>query len=231
MIEAVKTSIDNKKPALVWHAFTMEEFDVVCGYDDDAKQFIGRGTHKGNDEYAREAWDRAKTSNVWGFGAIVIGEKVSDFNAKEAEISSIVGAVRHARKEMEGVEDWEKEGIQWYRKWAEDYSKEGRERSLADAYCYDVYSSVRKAAVVYLHEIAYKYDGAVSDFFHYAAASFEREADEVEKVRPYLSWDSPWGIDEERSKNLAPILKAAAQHYEKGIEYLEKILKTLDIEV
>jgi hypothetical protein len=42
------------RPALVWHAFTMEEFDVVCGYDNDTKQFVGRGTHKGNDDYARE---------------------------------------------------------------------------------------------------------------------------------------------------------------------------------
>jgi len=37
--------------------------------------------------------------------------------------------------------------------------------------------------------------------------------------------ESPWGIDEERSKNLAPILEAAGEHYEKGIEYLEKVLK------
>lgn len=225
MIEAVKKSIDNGRPALVWHAFTQEEYDVVCGYDEEAKQFIGRGTNKGYDDYAREPWDRAKTSNVWGFGAIIIGDKIAEFNEKEAEISSLVNAVKHARKELpEGKENWEKEGIEWYHQWFEDYSKEGKERSLADAYCYDVYSSVRKAGVVYLHELAHKYDGSIADCFHYAAASFEREAKELEKARPYLSWDSPWGIDEERSKNLAPILKEAALHYEKAIEYLEKIL-------
>ena len=149
----------------------------------------------------------------------------SDFDTKEAEIQSVINAVKHARK------DSDNEGIKFYRKWADEYSREGKERGVADAYCYDVYSSVRKAAVVYLHNLGYNYDGAIADWFHYAAASFEREASELEKARPYISWESPWGIDEERSKNLAPILKAAAEQYEKGIEYLEKILKLLNIEV
>ena len=226
MIEAVKKSIDNGKPAIVWNAFSVAEYDVVCGYDNEAKQFIGRCALKGNDDYVREAWYRAKTCDCAPvLGAIIIGEKISDFDSKEAEIQSVTNAVKHARKESDN------EGIKFYRKWADEYSREGKERGVADAYCYDVYSSVRKAAVVYLHNLGYSYDGAIADCFHYAAASFEREANELEKARPYLSWESPWGIDEERSKNLAPILKAAAEQYEKGIEYLEKILKLLKIEV
>lgn len=224
MIEAVKKSIDDGKPALVWNAFSVAEYDVVCGYDNDAKQFIGRCTFKGNDDYVREPWDRAKTCDCAPvLGAIIIGEKVSDFDGKEAEIQSLVNAVKHARKESKN------EGIAFYRRWADEYSKEGKERGTADAYCYDVYSSVRKAAVVYLHELAIKFDGLVSDWLHYAAASFERESNELEKARPYVSWESPWGIDEERSKNLAPILKSAVEQYEKGIEYLEKILKYMNI--
>ena len=226
MIEDIKEQIHENRPALVWNAFSVAEWDVVCGYDNEAKQFIGRCALKGNDDYVREPWDRAKTCECApAMGAIMIGDKISDFNAKEAEINSIINAVKHARKESDG------EGIKFYYKWADEYSKEGKERGVADAYCYDVYSSVRKAAVVYLHNLGYSYDGAVSDCFHYAAASFEREANELEKARPYVSWESPWGIDEERSKNLAPILKTAAEHYEKGIEYLEKILKFLNIEV
>jgi len=42
-IEAVKRQIDSDKPALVWHAFTNCEYDVVCSYDDKANQFIGKG--------------------------------------------------------------------------------------------------------------------------------------------------------------------------------------------
>jgi len=224
MIEAVKNHIDNGKPALVWHAFTMEEWDVVCGYDNDTGQFIGRGTHKGQDDYHREPWDRAKTSGVHGFGAILVYERATEFNEKDAEINSLKKAVTHARKTLaKDQEYFEAEGIKFYRQWAEGFTKQGRERSLADAYCYDVYSSVRKAAVKYLRELALKYSDR--DSFEYAAACFEREADEIAKAKPLISWDSPWGVDEERSEALAPILLTAAGHYEKGIEYLEKALK------
>jgi len=54
MIEAVKKSIDNGKPAIVWNAFSAAEYDVVCGYDIEARQFIGRSVLRGNDDYARE---------------------------------------------------------------------------------------------------------------------------------------------------------------------------------
>ena len=235
MIEAVKKQIDNGKPALVWHAFTNAEWDVVCGYDKESKHFIGRGTHAGLDDYAREPWDRAKTCDLCpAFGAILIGDKVSDLDIEKAEIASLVNAVKHAREEKdpEKIAAWEVDGVKFYYQWAEEYAREGKERGIADTYCFEVYSSVRKAAVIYLREIAgkyAKYDGGVDDCLRYAAASFEREANELAKAGPYLSWDSPWGIDEERSKNVAPILKAAAEHYEKGIEYLEKILKLLNI--
>jgi len=224
MIEAVKKHIDSGKPALVWHAFTPEEWDVVCGYDNEAKQFIGRGTHKGLDDYHRESWDRAKTSNVHGFGAILVYNKITEMDEMEAELNSLKNAVAHSRKKLaEGQQYFEAEGIEFYHQWAEGYTKEGRERGVADAYCYDTYLSVRKAAVKYLRELAVKYY-STRDNFEYAAASFQREVDELERARPYLSWDSPWGIDENRSKHLAPILKAAADYYEKAMEYLEKVL-------
>jgi len=84
--------------------------------------------------------------------------------------------------------------MKFYYQWAEEYAKEGRERGVADAYCYEIYLSVRRAAVKYLHELANEYDDEISDCLHYAAPSFEKEANELDKARPYLSWDSPWGI-------------------------------------
>jgi len=136
-------------------------------------------------------------------------------------------AVAHARKTLkQGQKSFEAEGIEFYRQWAEDYSKSGRERGVADAYCYDTYSSVRKAAVKYLRELAVKYD--CRDNLEYAAACFEREAGELAKAQPLISWDSPWGVDEDRSRNLAPILLAAAEHYEMGMEYLEKALAQIN---
>ena len=220
MIDAVKRQIDSGKPALVWHAFTNEEWDVVCGYDDDLKQFLGRGTLKGNDDYAREPWDRAKTSGIMAFGAITVDRKTSELNQREAEIQSLIKAVQHARTETDdGIE-----GIQFYKKWGALYSAKGAERDLADAYCYDTYSSVRKAAIIYLRDISYHYDTAAMECLQKAAACFEREAALLASAKPYLSWESPWGVDEERSKKLAPILAEAAGHYEEGIGYIETAL-------
>ena len=223
MILAVKESIDNQRPALVWHAFREEEWDVVCGYDEEAKQFIGWGTYGGG-EYRREPWGRAKTSNVYAFGAIIVGEKTSVLNEREAEISSLKKAVEHAKKESDKEELSELEGIQGYKKWAEMYTKPGADRGVACAYCHETYSSVRKAAVVYLNELATKYGGDAAVHLKEAAFWFDKEAGELDKASPYISWSSPWGVDEKRSENLAPILKAASEKYEKAIEAIEKAL-------
>ena len=146
MIKAVAGSIDRGRTVSVWHAFREEEWDVVCGYDEEAKQFIGKGTYI--NDYARQPWDRAKTSNVYGCGAVVVGEKLNDFNAREAEINSLRGAVAHARKESDENELHKTEGIQGYKKWAAYFASPGADRGVADSYCYDAYSSVRKAAVI-----------------------------------------------------------------------------------
>ena len=229
MIEGVKGHIDCGKPALVWHAFTNAEWDVVCGYDEDAKQFIGRGSYLGVDDYHREPWNRASTCDVaLSFGAILINKRIAPLNEREAEIASLRAAVKHARQELIEGEALG-EGIKFYKRWAEEYSKEGKERGAADAYCYDVYSSVRKAAVVYLREIGYKYGGSIFENLQFAALNFEHEVELLAKARPYLSWESPWGVNEERSVKLAPILKEAAESYEKGIQYIEASLEHFNL--
>ncbi len=229
MITGVKRHIDGGKPALVWHAFTNAEWDVVCGYDEDAKQFIGRGTYLGIDDYHREAWNRASACDAAPtFGAILINGRKSPLNERGAETASLVAAVKHARRDLDEGEVMG-EGIKFYKRWAEEYSHEGKERGVADAYCYDAYSSVRKAAVVYLRDIGYKYGGSVLENLQYAALNFGHEAELLAQARPYLSWESPWGVNEERSAKLAPILKEAAESYEKGIDYIEKALESLNI--
>ena len=222
MIEAVKKSINNGKTVSVWHAFRDEEWDVVCGYDEDAKQFIGKGTYI--KDYVRQPWDRAKTSNIMGIGAVVVCDKISDFDAREAEIKSLKSAVAHARKESNETELHKTEGIQGYKKWAAYFAAPGAERSIADSYCYDTYSSVRKAAVIYLRALAEKFGREAETHLKNAAAEFDMETAVLEEARPLIDWNSPWGVDEDRSKKLAPILANAAAAYERGIDSIEKAI-------
>ena len=225
MVEAVKRHIDAGKPALVWHAFTMAEWDVVCGYDDEKKEFLGRGTHKGHGELAREPWDRAKTVRdiCPAFGAILIGEKKSALDERAAEKKSLENAVKHARKtRAENDPEWALEGLESYKQWVAKYAAEGAYRDIADGYCFDVYACVRGAAVGYLRQIAPKYDEATAEQLLKAAGHFEREHELMKSAQPLLGWNSPAGVDEERSKKLAPILAQAAEAYEKAVECLEK---------
>jgi len=227
MIEAVKREIDRGRPALVWNAFTNAEWDVVCGYDEEAKQFVGRGSYTGSEDYAREPWDRTKFSEiVHPFGAVLLGKKISEFDSRAAELASLQRAVAHGRKTAgKDAQFYEYEGIQSYRKWAAIYGSKRADRQHADAYCCGIYGSVRRAAVAYLRMIAGKYDDAVAGHLREAASCFEHEAGFLSDAWPYLSWDSPWGVDEKRSKKVAPILAEAARWYEKGIVSLEKALE------
>ncbi|MCL2518947.1 MAG: helix-turn-helix domain-containing protein, partial [Oscillospiraceae bacterium] len=205
MIEAVKKQIDGGKPALIFSAFSYSEWDVVCGYDDEAQQFVGRRISSGVSDYARDSWDRAKKDENFPAGAVLIGEKVAEFDTRQAEINSLRSAVKHARQETDNV------GIKFYHDWAAEYAKEGKDRGLADVYCYAIYMSVRGACVGYLQEIANGDENLLK-----AADCFEREKAHLDSLWPYLGWESPWGVDEERSKNVAPILKEAAVAYEQG---------------
>jgi hypothetical protein len=51
-VERIKKEIRDGRPALVWHAFTYAEWDVVCGFNDDLKLFYGRGSYFGLEDYA-----------------------------------------------------------------------------------------------------------------------------------------------------------------------------------
>lgn len=228
MIDAVRRSIDAGRPALVWNAFTSMEWDVVCGYDDEEKQFIGRGsTTSWDGEYARAPWNRAAEAEI-PFGAIVIGEKKHAFDARKAELDSLREAVSHARATVapDSV-TYLMKGVQFYKRWLEEYSQPGKAREVADAYCHQVYTFARKAVIGYLREIAPKYDKPVEGALTEAAGWFEKEVACLSDAYPYLSWESPWGVDEERSKKVAPLIAQAGENFEKGIECIEKALAHL----
>ncbi|MDD4774201.1 MAG: hypothetical protein PHZ09_11480 [Eubacteriales bacterium] len=231
MISAVRDGIDNGRPALVWHAFTNAEWDVVCGYDEAQKIFLGRGSYRGTDELAAERWDRAKDAVDISpaFGAILIGEKVLAFDAQTAEVAAIKEAVRHGRDYREPNPDgrWTMyQGIQCYRRWADEFSAPGKSREAGDAYCSGIYGATHRAAADFLSEIAGGYDPA-SDLLLEAAALFEKESSLLKKAEDLLGWNSPWGVDEKRSAGAAVILDQCARAYEGAIECLERALELI----
>jgi hypothetical protein len=98
VVDRVKDEVRAGRAVIVWNAFTTAEWDVVCGFDDATHQFLGRGSYAGPDKYASA--DEGRLAKGLGIcpaaGAILVGRKSGDLDAKAAELAALAEAVRHA---------------------------------------------------------------------------------------------------------------------------------------
>lgn len=230
MIDAVCGSIDNDVPALVWNAFTSCEWNIVTGYDENEKVFYGRAPwNGGQDEYAKNAWDKAKEeAGLVGLLAVIIKGKSGSFNSREAEVAALKEAVRHAN-DTENTDKTDSgewvflQGKAAMRRWADDFSKPDKERGPGDAYCIDIYSSCHGRAGEFLREVVPNYPSA-ADLLLDAAELFDKEAECLKQLIPLLTWSSPWGADADRNAKAYPLLKEACENYGKAIDMIESAL-------
>lgn len=230
MINAVRTAIDNGVPALVWNAFAPCEWGIVTGYDETEKIFHGRVPWRdGKDEYEKSPWDKSmEQAGMVGLLAIIIKNKSGSFNRREAEISALKEAVRHAN-DTENTDkinsgEWVfLQGKAALNRWADDFSKPEKERGAGDSYCLDIYSSCHARAGEFLREIAGNYPSAMSSLID-SAQYFDKEAECLQKLFPLLTWSSPWGADTDRNMKAYPLLKEASEHYNKAFDILESAL-------
>jgi hypothetical protein len=120
IVPRVKEEIRAGRPVVVWHAFTIAEWDVVCGFDDEKKQFMGYGSYKGNENELASA-DETRMATCLdicpAFGAILIGDKIRKFNAREAELSALEEAIRHAHTPPAKFH----EGLVCYNLWIDNF--------------------------------------------------------------------------------------------------------------
>ena len=230
-VARVKQEIDAGRPALVWHAFTNAEWDVVYGYDGDKRQFLGRGSWQGNDKPYAVA-DEGRMSTCGKIcppqGVVVIRQKAKPFDAREAELAALREAVRHGRSQKNvdklGGEKWAMlEGIACYDRWVRDFKDPEKKRTMGDSYCYGVYHSVRASAAPFLREIAPRYPKA-AEHLEAAAKHFETEVEWLKKGEKLLWWGSPEGPDPNRNEQAAAILQNARDAYAAGIGEIEKAL-------
>lgn len=231
-VARVKQEIDAGRAALVWHAFTNAEWDVVYGYDREKKQFLGRGSYAGNDKPFAEA-DEMRMGTCGGIcdplGVILIGRKAGQLDAPKAELDALQEAVRHARSQKNvdklGGEKWVMlQGIACYDRWAREFRDDPkRKRGVGDAYCYGVYRSTHRAAAGLLREIAPKYPKG-AEHLRQAAGQFEAEANVLDKGEKLLWWNSPEGPDAKRNAEAAALLKQVRDAYAAGITAIEQAL-------
>jgi hypothetical protein len=230
VIRHIKQEIRAGRPAIVWHAFTTAEWDVVAGFDDDTHMFFGRGSYSGVDAYAQADQKRLITclDICPAIGAILVGDRVTAFDARTAEIAALQEAVRHARatRGPDQVLDGEwtmLQGLLCYQRWIDDWRSPEKTRASGDSYCLGVYRSTHRAAAGFMHELASKYP-QVQASFERAAAAFAEEADTLDAAVPLLGWDAPEGPDPERNARLVPLLRQARDGYARATDEIEGAL-------
>ncbi len=235
LVDRVKDEIRAGRPVLVWHAFTNAEWDVVYGFDEEKKQFLGRGSYAGNDkEYASADETRtAKCGDICDpLGAIVIGEKTGEYDARKAELAALRWAVDHAHsKRGEDQLDGDKwvflEGLMAYDRWISDFRNPEKKRESGDSYCYGIFKSTHRAASDFLTEIAPNYPEA-AEHLKKAGEHFKTEADMLDSGTDLLWWNAPQGPDAERNAKAVELLSKARESYAGGMQEIEKALMVID---
>ena len=231
VVKRVKEEVRSGRPVLVWHAFTNAEWDVVCGFDDGTRQFFGRGSYAGADDYAEA--DEARMATCGDIcdpvGVVVIGEKTGTFDARKAELAALREAIEHAHSSEEPDEDkWVLlNGLMAYDRWISDFRDPEKTRSSGDSYCYGIYRSTHRAAAEFLEEIAPNYPEA-TERLRSAAAHFRSEAGILDSGADLLWWNSPHGPDADRNAKVADLLSKARESYAHGIQEIEKALAAID---
>jgi len=237
VIARVKDEVRAGRPAIVWHAFTTAEWDVVCGFDEGNGTFFGRGSYAGLDGYAEADQRRTITCTAIcpPLGAILVGERASPLEAREAEIASLREAVQHAhsRENADKADggDWVMlYGLACYDRWARDFQAgPPRLPTMGDRYCFGVYRSTHRAAAGYLRELAVKYPEA-STHLERGAMQFTAEADALHACAEMLfpDWQLPQEADADLNARAASLLAQARDHYARGIDGVEAALGQID---
>ena len=225
------------RPALLWHAFTNAEWDVVCGFDEDQEIFVGRGSYLGLDDYASAAETRTITclDICPALGAVLIGEKTQEFDAPAAELACLGEAVRHGRARRENAAPGDPwvflEGIQCYDRWVDEFRDDPeRKRTAGDSYCLNVMRSTHRAAAEFLRELVPAYPMASAQLER-AAGCFSAEAETLDTCDTLLGWSAPEGPDPRRNAYAADLLAHACDAYATGISSIEKALKRIEREL
>jgi hypothetical protein len=237
VIERVKDQIRAGRPALVWHAFTWAEWDVVCGFGDETHEFLGRGSYAGLDEYARADQGRMATCGAIcpPIGAILVGDRTGPYDAHAAEIAALQEAVAHAHS-TENVDRLDEEGwvmlygLACYDRWIRDFETDPpRLPTMGDRYCFGVNRSTHRAAAGFVREMAVKYPAAQAPLER-AAQRFVTEADALNKAAEMLfpGWELPQEPSREINDRAAALLRTARDNYARGIDEIETALATMD---
>jgi hypothetical protein len=244
VMDRVREEIRSGRPVLAWNAFTTAEYDVVCGFDDETGEVIGRGSYEAmrTGEYAHAPQSRIAENYVApALGIVIVGRKVGSFDARAAELAALKEAVAHAHgiaTTLPGMPS----GLRCYDAWIASYEKRGtltRARSRDekqdlgwvkalppdDGYPFIIFPSTHRAAADFLAEIAPKYPEA-TPYLGLASEHFAKEAAALGAARAVLG-DRKSEPAEEQCARVAGHLSEARAMYSLGIDEIAAALRRI----
>jgi len=231
ILTRIRAEVDAGRPVLLWHAFTMLEWDVVAGYDDAAGTLQGRGAYEGTDGYAEAPQDRAGAGDP-ALGAILIGERVGEPDIAGLEVASLQEAVRHARSQENARccpgGPWRMLfGLACWDRWITGFRRPDYVASDGDHYCLGVYRTTHARAAPYLREVAERRPAAAPAL----TAAAEHLAAEAEALNAaadlFPGWMQPEKPDADLNRRVAERLQAARDAYARGVDEIATALGPL----
>ncbi len=241
VVERVKAEIRAGRAVLAWHAFTNAEWDVVSGFDDATGEFLGFGSYTcGRPDVSRAPERRmAKAVEICSaYGAVIVGQKTGDFDAREAELAALEEAIRHCHAPRDealtnagdGECAWSfRRGKVCYDAWVHGYRVDpSKTPDVGDRYCLGIYGSTHRMAAEFMREIAPKYPQA-ADHFLRSAALFDEEADALRRCwdlcEGWTGWHQP---DAGKAARMTEALQVARKRYGAAVKALERGLGEID---
>lgn len=237
-IPLIKNQIKLGNPVIVWGAFDICEYNVVCGFEEKTEKFLGRGGSAGLDGYIiQDEKFATKSISICGYGKeYAVGEKIREFDAEKAEIAALEEAVRHAHDSQNQIDDYSEstkwkmqQGSSTYDWWIHKFGlHELKVPEMGDTYCLSVYRTTHQAASTYLSEIAPKYPEA-EEKLEQAANHFKNEANALNRIHTFFL---PGGrriktTSSEINTHVVELFKEAKHYYDEGIIQISRALTSM----
>ena len=230
IITRTKQELRANRPALLWHAFTYYEWDVVCGYDEDKKQFCGRGSYADHQKaLVWEPQDRQLSNEEVRLGAIFIGARTGTFDARAAELAALREAVLHAHGAASSTKM--PAGLACYDAWIGEYrdlSPGAKPHPFpgGSGYMLGILCTTRRAAADFMRELAPKYPEA-KVHFEMASEAFAAESSALVKAAALPADKDKDKPDPATGQRAAAYLSQARAMYALGIDEIARALKAI----
>jgi hypothetical protein len=172
------------------------------------------------------------------FGAILIGDKVREFDAREAELSALEEAVRHARSPRDRFLDeagdvekpWRfREGLACYDIWIDNFrvnpNRIPDHPHSGGRYCLGWCRSTHAAAAEFMRELAPKYP-EVRDHFLRSAEHFELDSKTLGEIGDKV-FNEYEEANPKKAKRAVEFFTKARNSYAQGISEIEMALQKI----